>query len=412
MKIVDVAEFYSAQGGGVQTYINHKLEASARLGCRTVIVAPGTEDRREDVAGGTIVWVRSPRIPFDRRYHLFHRSSAIHQILDEERPDLVEGSSPWLGGWAVAKWRGPAARSFFVHQDPVASYPQLLLGRRFGAARVDRLFAWFWSYMKSLSGQYDTTVVSGEWLADRFEGLGLRRPRAIPLGIDKSAFSPRMRDPELRRAMLAACGVSDPDTPLLISLSRHHPEKRMGTLIDAFEQASRERPMAYFLAGDGPLRWWVERKAAKVPGIFVAGRLDDRAALARHLASADALLHGCGFETYGLAVAEALCSGLPLVVAGTGGAAELATHGCAEMYEAGDAPGCAAAIGRLLDRDGRELKEATARAAQLVAPTEAHFESLFAFYARTASEHAWRLRQRNRTGAWRVGMPEKLPAAG
>ena len=42
MKVADVSEFYSEQGGGVRTYVLQKLAASARLGHETVIIAPGT----------------------------------------------------------------------------------------------------------------------------------------------------------------------------------------------------------------------------------------------------------------------------------------------------------------------------------------------------------------------------------
>ena len=41
MHIVDVSEFYSDFGGGVRTYVRQKLEASARAGIRTTILAPG-----------------------------------------------------------------------------------------------------------------------------------------------------------------------------------------------------------------------------------------------------------------------------------------------------------------------------------------------------------------------------------
>jgi alpha-1,6-mannosyltransferase len=165
--------------------------------------------------------------------------------------------------------------------------------------------------------------------------------------------------------------------------------------------------MGLFLAGDGPLRRWVERRAAKVPGIFVAGRISDRSEMARHLASADALLHGCGFETFGLAVAEALCSGLPLVVARTGGAAELATADCAETYDAGDAAGCAEAILRLLTRDPARLREAAAAAAGLVSAAETHFDRLFNYYAAVADAQRLNARQpdRRRRGQLQGGAP-------
>ena len=52
------------------------------------------------------------------------------------------------------------------------------------------------------------------------------------------------------------------------------------------------------------------------------GEIRDRALLARYYASADVLVHGSAAETYGLVVAEAICSGLPVVVPDRGGAAK------------------------------------------------------------------------------------------
>jgi len=387
MKLVDVAEFYSDLGGGVRTYMLQKLEAGTRMGWETVVVAPGDEDRVEERNGGRIVWVKSPRIPLDNRYNIFTGTEAIREVLDAERPDVVEASSPWLGAWAVAGWQGLALKSLFLHGDPISAYPHAILDGVIGSARVDWLFGWFERYLARLSRSFDTGVVGGTWFADRLARFGLRRPTPIRFGIDRKAFSPDFRDPAIRQWMLSSCGIGDPDAPLLVSISRHHPEKHVGTLINAFAEASEDRPMGLFLIGDGPLRRWVERKAARVPGIHVAGHIDDRQLIAQCLASADAMVHGAGTETYGLVIAEALCSGLPVVVPNNGGAAELATPGCAETYGAGDSSGCAEAIHRLLRRPPALLKTAALDAARGLGTPDDHFRGLFAHYARLIEQH-------------------------
>jgi alpha-1,6-mannosyltransferase len=387
MKIADVAEFYSEKGGGVRTYILQKLEAGAREGHEIVIIAPGPENREEIRLGGKIVWVRAPRLFLDPRYHIFINSKGIHQALDRERPDVVEGSSPWVGGQAAASWKGRAVRSFFIHSDPVAAYPHTLLGGIFGTRRVDRMFGWFWAYLRRLSGRFDTTVVSGDWLADRLAGFGLRRPRAIPFGINPGLFSAKLHDPELRLKMLAACGVTDKNATLLITVGRHHPEKRLGLLIKAFAEASAGQPMGLYMIGDGPLRRSIERQAARVKGVYVAGTVSGREDLAARLASADALLHGCGIETYGLAIAEALGSGLPLIVPDSGGAADLAAPDYSETYEAGNPGACTAAIRRFLARNREEMSQAAENAAKRrVRSSHAHFEELFGHYQKLCDE--------------------------
>jgi len=129
--------------------------------------------------------------------------------------------------------------------------------------------------------------------------------------------------------------------------------------------------------GDGVARAAVERAAARAgSGVVLAGATADRGALARRYASADALVHGSAAETYGLVVAEAMASGLPVVVPDRGGAADLAPRGRSKVYATGNAGACAAAILAVLDDGGDEPS--------LPPPTsaEAHFEALFGLYER------------------------------
>lgn len=383
MRIVDVCEFYSEHGGGVRTYIHQKLAASAACGVDCTVLAPGPEDRIEERDGGRIQYLKSPRHIIDARYHVFSKSAPVYQALDALDPDVVEGSSAWRGGWLAAHWPGRAARAFFIHQDPVAVYGHTFLGKLLPLETVDRLAGWMWSYLSQLASKFDVSVVSGAWLAERLAQMGLPRPVSVPFGIELETFSPDLRNEARRREMLAACGVEDPEALLLVAVSRYHPEKRIGVLIEAFERIRAERPAALFLMGHGPIRAWVERRAHGVAGLHLSGPIWDRRLLAQTLASGDAFLHGGAAETYGLAVAEGLASGLPLIVPDLGGASDLAGPSYAEVYRAGHAEACAAAIRRFLARDRLAVRAAAAveGAIRLRRP-DAHFRELFALYAK------------------------------
>ncbi|MCA9562009.1 MAG: glycosyltransferase [Myxococcales bacterium] len=269
MKVVDVAEFYAEQGGGVRTYINQKLRAGERLGHEVVVIAPGPEDKEEERLGGRILWVKGPPMPFDPRYFVLWRERAVHELLDREAPDVVEGSSPWSGGWFAARWRGNAPKAFIFHQDPVAVYPETFLAHRIGREPVNKLFGWYWAYLRRLAGAYDATVVSGHWLAEKLRDFGLPRPQAVPFGINKSRFSPSHESVQVKRDWLDRCGVAR-DGQLLVTISRFHPEKRVGMLIRAFADASAERSdraMGLVIFGDGPLRKSIKRLADRTPGV-------------------------------------------------------------------------------------------------------------------------------------------------
>lgn len=385
MKLVDVAEYYAERGGGVRTYVDHKLRAGAALGHEVVVVAPGPEDREEARLGGRVVWVRGPPVPGDPRYHLFTRPSRVHAVLERERPDVVEGSSVYGGAWSVATWKGRAKKSLVYHQDPVAVFGHSFFDRVVPAWAIDRLSLPIWVMLARLAERFDTTVVAGTWLENRLSGFGIPRVAAVPFGIDPEPFASTAPDPQVRAHLASIAGVPD-DAPLLVCVCRHHPEKRLPTLIRAVHHVNRARPVGLVIYGDGPSRPAVERAARRGPGVAVAGYTRDRLELARAIASADALLHGSAAETYGLVLAEALWAGTPLIAPNAGGAADLARPEYSETYPPGDAAACAAAIRRMLIRDRAELRRASRAGARArVRTLDQHFAALFGHYARLLS---------------------------
>jgi alpha-1,6-mannosyltransferase len=314
---------------------------------------------------------------------MFWSANDVWRVLDAEAPDLVEGSSPWRGGWIAARWPGRAKRVLFMHSDPVASYPHTLLAGVMQTERIDRMFGLFWSYLRRLNACFDASIVSGAWLAGRFARYGLINLHVVPLGVDRSMFAPDRRDEALRRSMLAQCGL-DADAALIINVGRHHPEKRLGMVIDAVSLAQRARPIGLWLVGDGPTHRHVREKAAKATHVCVAGRVHQKG-VAAMIASADALIHGAASETYGFVVAEALCSGTPVIVPTAGGAGELAAPDGSETFPPGDAKRAADAILRLFARDRRQLARAAIEAAgRRVGDIACHFDALWALYQQIA----------------------------
>jgi alpha-1,6-mannosyltransferase len=331
MKIVDICEFYSERGGGVRSYVNKKLELAAVHDHDLTIVAPGRGDRIERRSRGKIVWLKSPALPFDRNYGMFWRAKPVWDLLDAENPDIVEGSSPWRGGWLAAHWRGNSVKSFMPHQDFVATYGHTFLGSLMSADSIDRLFRWYWRYLQRLSARFDATIVANSLLAQRLTKFGVHRPIAIPFGVERGRFSNTKRDEALRQDLLGQCSVSA-EGKLLLVVSRLHPEKRVRTLIDGFAIAKKQRPLGLVIVGHGLQRSSLAQRARAVGNIVMADELRDRDLIARYYASADLFLHGCAAETYGLAVAEALASGLSVVVPDAGGAAALAMPARSQLY--------------------------------------------------------------------------------
>lgn len=373
MRIVDVCAFYSPSGGGVRTYVDAKLRSASLLGHQIVVLAPAENAEVVEVAPGALLaGLPAPTMPFDRRYRYFNDPARLHRELDVWRPDHVECSSPWSSASAVARWRGGATRSLFMHSDPMAAYAY----RWFGflkPATVDGLFSRFWDHMRFLGRSFDAVVSPSRHLAERLRLRGLTNVATIPLGVE-SSFSRTHRDPALRRRLLANLGLCETAT-LLLSVGRLAPEKRPDLIAKAVGGLAPGREAGLVLVGEGPLRGKLERIAAASGRVRLLGQVSDRELVARLMASADALVHGCEAETFGLAVAEALACGTPVIVPDRGGAREQLRPGCGLSYDAGSRGELTAAIARFIDLRG--VVTGSIPPQRLM---DDHFRELFALY--------------------------------
>jgi alpha-1,6-mannosyltransferase len=379
MKIADVNGFYAAAGGGVRRYVDAKFAAVARAGWDLTVIAPGAESRIEPRAGGQVAWVASPPMPFDPRYRRFAGREGVWAALDAAAPDLVEASSPWGSASLAAAWPGHAPRALVFHQDVVAAYAHTALDRVMSRPAIDALAFLWWARLRALSERFDVTIAGGEWLAARLTAHGVANARAIPFGIEADRFSSTLRDEAMRARLLAECGAPA-DGRLLLALSRFHPEKRLPTVIQAFSRARAARGhLGLAIVGHGLAQAQVERAAAHAGHVVLLGAIEDRAALARHYASADLFIHGSAAETYGLAVAEAMASGLTAVIPDCGGAADLAPRGSSVLYRSGDAADGARAILAAL-AGGADPPTAAPPAC-----LDDHFTALFELYGRLSA---------------------------
>lgn len=386
MKVVDVSAFYAPHGGGVRTYVERKIAYAERTGHELVVVIPGDGDGEEVRPGGArIISVASPKLIFDGRYRYFKSAGPVHAILDAEKPDIVEASSPWRTASIVADWQGPSRKAMFMHADPMATYAYRWFGQVAKRETIDRSFAMYLNHLRRTASTFDAVVCANPDLAGRLERKRIPNVSVIPLGIEAQRFSPTLRSPALRARMLAKCHLPE-EARLLVSVGRLSPEKRWPMVIDAVSVASARHPVGLVLIGEGRDRPTLLKAIAGNPHIRLIDGVQDRHLLAAMLASADGLVHGCESETFGLVVAEAAASGLPLILPDEGGALGFADPQCGETYRAADAGALVGAIDRFLARDPALLRAAAARRAADVFSIDDHFDALFAAYAACTRE--------------------------
>lgn len=375
MRLVDVSAFYTPHGGGVKTYVEQKLRLGPDLGAEIIILAPG--DRHEIIEYGAqarIVTIPSPRLLVDKNYWYFGDEAALHAALDQLGPDLVEVGSPWRSPSWVANWHGNVPRVMFMHADPMSAYAYRWFDPLLPRRATDALFAPYWRHIKRLSRQFDSVICASGDLEDRLIAGGVAHTQLIPMGVEEDAFSAGNRDAALRAQLLA--DLSLPDTAgLLLTIGRLSAEKRWSVVIDGVKRAASDRPLGLILLGEGREKPQVLRAIGNDPHIQLLEPVRDRPRFAAMLASADAVVHGGDAETFGLATAEALASGVPVIVPDRGGAADHAANGGGLIYRSADPAALAAAIEQL-------AAQGWPRTNAPVQTMREHFVRLFAHYER------------------------------
>jgi alpha-1,6-mannosyltransferase len=291
MRIVRLANFITPSSGGLRTSLRELGAGYLAAGHEPVLIIPGDRDGDEQTSQGRVITLRGPRVPFMGGYRVLLRKKQVASLLETVRPDALEVSDRttlrWTGQWA--RERGiPAV--MVSHESLAALLPRAadVLNRR--TAR-----------------RYDQVVCTTRWAAKEFERIGAANLVRAPLGVDLDTFRPR---PASARTDVAHTDLR------MVHCGRLSREKKPGrSLTTLATLRAQGLPVHLVMAGDGPLRARLERRAAKagLPVTF-PGFVSGRTALAELLASADVVIAPGPAETFGLAALEALACGTPVVV--------------------------------------------------------------------------------------------------
>ena len=347
-----------------------------------------------------MIRIGGPASPYDPTYHLLLRFDKIAGIVARERPDVLEVHSPYLAalGAMRAKRAHFGVRTFQWHSDFIDTYAGVLEARLARDLPMLGPAAWsrgvggatrpLWGLVRGIARRCDATLVAADWQVAKLAAHGVPRVVRVPFGIEREVFRPAARTYEARRDLLALAShdARDENALVLVGVGRFAIEKRWDVVIDAFlrlRERDPRRDVILVLFGDGPERERMMARAGGSPDVVMPGFVKDRATLAGMLASADALVHGCPFETFGLSIAEAMSCGLPTVVPDEGGASEMHVPEAGERYRSLDVEACARATERLLGRiakNGEAVRAAAVRAAGRLPNVVEQFEGQVALY--------------------------------
>ena len=177
-------------------------------------------------------------------------------------------------------------------------------------------------------------------------GLPSWKYLVIPNGIDAAAYA---HDAALRASLRRAWGLADKQT-LIAMVGRLDVQKGLDVALSAASHlAARGEPVDLVLAGDGPQRTLVENFIAHGEGgarCRWLGHIQDVRGL---LSAADLFIMPSRWEGFGLAAAEAMAAGLPVIATRVPGLAEVVIEGqTGLLIEKDDSFALTAAIETLL----------------------------------------------------------------
>lgn len=168
---------------------------------------------------------------------------------------------------------------------------------------------------------------------EKREGSLGSRGVVIPNAVRTSDFAPaRFVTPGGSAALKKNIGFPE-DCFLVLTLSRLVQEKRLDVLIRAAAEIRAAHPDAYFLiAGGGGLLGRLEALAAE---LGVADRIKFAGYVGKTvdvLAAADVFVLSAEAEPFGIAILEAMASGLPVVAARSGGPLDIIRDGSDGLF--------------------------------------------------------------------------------
>jgi glycosyltransferase involved in cell wall biosynthesis len=290
-----VALVLASSTGGVGRHVASLVRGLLAAGCRVLVCGPAATDELFGfaAAGADFAPVEIPAAPGPQDSGAVR---ALRRALAGRDVDVVHAHG--LRAGFVAALARPSAPLVVTWHNAV-----LARGLRgHASALVERIVA------------RNAALVLGasEDLVERARALGARDAR---LG---AVAAPATAAPRRSRAAVRAEFRLAPDTPLIVSVGRLHPQKRYDLLIDAAARWRDRKPVpVVVVAGSGPsymvLAQRVSRRRAPV---HLLGRRTDVPDL---LAGADLAVVTSDWEARQLFAQEALRAGVPLVATAVGG---------------------------------------------------------------------------------------------
>ena len=159
-----------------------------RPDCQHLVIVPG---EKTESFGDNLVrthTIASPLLSRTSRYRALTKLHLIEEVLEKERPDIIESGDPYQVAWkAVASGRGldiPVV-GFYHSHFPEAYFRTI--AKFFGPLAVSVTDEICRKYVTSLYNRFECTFVPSPVLAKLLCSWGVERIHTVDLGVDADA---------------------------------------------------------------------------------------------------------------------------------------------------------------------------------------------------------------------------------
>lgn len=366
--------------------MHEKAKHLTARGDRHLLIVPGEKTEKKEEQYSTVYTIESPLISRTARYRALTNLALIEEVLEKEKPDLMESGDPYQVAWkAIASGHGLGVPvvGFYHSHFPDATIRSV--AKYFGGLAVLMAEEISKRYVVSLYNRFARTLVPNASLAGLLTEWGIDNTATLELGVATETFYPNVDRGKIMRQTL---GVDD-DKKLLLYVGRLAPEKNFRTLLTAFQQLAEIYRNKYHLVviGDGTLRGPLQRLQEITGEITWKSYCKDPSMLADYYRAADVFVHPGIHETFGLVTLESQACGTPVVGIGGSRMDGIVFSGSEHWAGEDDAEALSEAIVSICHAD---LKEAAMEAA---AHVRSHydwkhvFERLFTIYQEIIDNH-------------------------
>jgi alpha-1,6-mannosyltransferase len=380
LRVLDITKFYSAQSGGVKTYLDAKIADFANRNIEHTLLVPGDLAAEQRIQRTRICTIPGPVIPFAKAYRLITSQRAVAEHLRFARPQIVEVGSPFLVPHLVRRVLGrrPAAAIIgFYHSDLIRTYAEPYVA--YAAAAPIRVLArnLARNYIHQVYSRFDATIAASASVVAELRTLGIPNVHCVPLGVDLDLFRP---DPQALTDLRSRLGLPR-ERKIALFVGRLCREKRLDVVLAAHRRLGPADRPHLVLIGEGVQRPMFEALAGEQADLSVLPYVSNRVELARLYRAADFYIAPGPGETFGLAIAEAMACGLPVLAVERGAAPDrIAGSGCGRMYAHGSVDSCAVALRDLTQQTGPLMRARARRHAELNFSWRRTFDQLLSVY--------------------------------